>query len=251
MRYWIPEQEVGVNKMSERFIGILGGMGPEATLALYQRILSFTPVRRDQEHVHVLIDSNPKIPDRTVAILQGGESPLPMMIEGARNLERAGADFLVIPCNTAHHWLTELRDTLSIPVIDMIGETASLIAAHRPPLRRIGLLATAGTLHTDLYQNALRKEGVEVLTPSTKEEHQIMDAIHRIKAGDHTVKDDVVAVAHRLMDEGAEGIILGCTELSLVVEEGDLTCPLFDPLSILARLAVQRAREINPQDRDV
>ena len=78
-----------------------------------------------------------------------------------------------------------------------------------------------------------------------------MNAIHRIKAGDHTVKDDVVAVAYHLMDESAEGIILGCTELSLVVEEGDLPCPLFDPLSILARLAVQRAREINPQDRDV
>jgi len=166
-----------------------------------------------------------------------------MMIEGARTLERAGAHVLVIPCNTAHHWLADLQKAVSIPIIDMINETASLIAAHRPPLRKIGLLATAGTLHTDLYQNALRKEGVEVLTPSTKEEHQIMDAIHRIKAGDHTVKDDVVAVAHHLMDEGAEGVILGCTELSLVVEEGDLSCPLFDPLSILAARVVEWAGE--------
>lgn len=240
-----------MNKMSERIIGILGGMGPEATVELLRRLLAATPAECDQDHIHVLIDSNPKIPDRTAAILKGGESPLPMMIEGARNLERAGAHFLVIPCNTAHYWLSDLEKAVSIPIIDMIGETASLITAYRPPLRKIGLLATAGTLHTDLYQNALRKERVEVLTPPTKEEHQIMNAIHRIKAGDHTVKDDVVAVAHHLMDEGAEGIILGCTELSLVVEEGDLPCPLFDPLSILARLAVQRAREINPQDRDV
>jgi aspartate racemase len=237
--------------MSERIIGILGGMGPEATVELLRRLLAATPAECDQDHIHVLIDNNPKIPDRTAAILKGGESPLPMMIEGARTLERAGAHVLVIPCNTAHHWLADLQKAASIPIIDMINETASLIAAHRLPLREIGLLATAGTLHTGLYQNALRKEGVEVLTPSTKEEHQIMDAIHRIKAGDHTVKDDVVAVAHHLMDEGAEGIILGCTELSLVVEEGDLSCPLFDPLSILARLAVQRAREINPQDQDV
>lgn len=240
-----------MNKMSERVIGILGGMGPEATVELLRRLLVATPAECDQDHIHVLVDNNPKIPDRTAAILKGGESPLPMMIKGARTLERAGAHVLVIPCNTAHHWLADLQKAVSIPIIDMINETTSLIAAHRPPLRKIGLLATAGTLNTGLYQRALARKGISVLVPPLKEESQIMDAIHRIKAGDHTVKDDVVAVAHHLMDEGAKGIILGCTELSLVVEEGDLPCPLFDPLSILARLAVQWAREINPQNQDV
>ncbi len=237
--------------MSERIIGILGGMGPEATVELLRRLLAATPAECDQDHIHVLIDSNPKIPDRTAAILKGKEIPLPMMIEGAKTLERAGAHFLIIPCNTAHHWLADLQKAVSIPIIDMINETTSLIATHRPPLRKIGLLATAGTLNTGLYQRALARKGISVLVPPLKEESQIMDAVHRIKAGDHAVKNDVVAVAHHLTDEGAKGIILGCTELSLVVEEGDLSCPLFDPLSILARRAVEWVRAVDAEGRDV
>jgi len=132
----------------KRVIGILGGMGPAATLALYERILALTSAECDQDHLHVIIDSNPKIPDRTAAILGDGESPLPAMIEGARTLERAGANVLVIPCNTAHHWLADLQKAVSIPIIDMINETASLIAAHRPLLRKIGLLATAPSTPT-------------------------------------------------------------------------------------------------------
>jgi len=116
----------------KRVIGILGGMGPEATVALYKRILDRTPAKRDQDHLRVIIDSNPKIPDRTAAIVGKGESPLPMMTEGVRNLERVGADFLIIPCNTAHHWLSELRKAVSIPIIDMVGETAAAVAAHTP-----------------------------------------------------------------------------------------------------------------------
>lgn len=235
----------------KRVIGILGGMGPAATLALYERILALTSAERDQDHLHVIIDSNPKIPDRTAAILGKGESPLPAMIESAKALKRAGADFLVIPCNTAHHWLADLQKAVSIPIIDMIGETTSLIASHRPPLRKIGLLATSGPLRTDLYHNALRKKGIEVITPSTEEETQVMDAIHRIKAGDHTVKVAILDVVQRLLDCGAEGIVPGCTELSLVVGENDLACPLFDPLSILARKAVEWAKERNHQEQDV
>ena len=229
--------------MSERTIGILGGMGPEATVEFLRRLLAATPAECDQDHIHVLVDNNPKIPDRTAAILKGGESPLPMMIEGTRTLEHAGAHVLVIPCNTAHHWLADLQKAVSIPIIDMITETASLIAAHRPPLRKIGLLATAGTLHTGLYQRIFDGRGISVLVPPLKEETHIMDVINRIKSGNHTVKDDVVAVVHHLMNEGAKGIILGCTELSLVVEEGDLPCPLFDPLSILAARVVEWAEE--------
>ena len=225
--------------MRGQIVGVLGGMGPEATVELLRRLLAATPAECDQDHIHVLVDNNPKIPDRTAAILKGGENPLPIMIEGSRNLERAGARVLVIPCNTAHHWLADLQKAVSIPIIDMIGETASLIAAHRPPLRKIGLLATAATLHTSLYQRVLTGKGISVLVPPLKEKTQIMDVINRIKAGDYTVKDDIIAVAHHLMDEEAEGIILGCTELSLVVSQGDLCVPIFDPLSILVARVVK------------
>ncbi len=99
----------------EKIIGILGGMGPAATLALYERIIALTPAQCDQDHLRVIIDSNPKIPDRTAAILGNGESPLPAMAESAKTLERAGADFIVIPCNTAHYWLDELQKEVAIP----------------------------------------------------------------------------------------------------------------------------------------
>jgi len=223
-------------------VGILGGMGPAATLALYERILALTPAERDQDHIRVIIDSNPKIPDRTAAILGDGESPLPAMIEGARTLERAGANVLVIPCNTAHHWLLPLRESISIPIINMVGETAAEVAGYTPPFQKVALLATTGTINTALYQQALAEKGITVLVPTTQEQDAIMDVIHRIKGKDHMVKGQILPVVQSLLDQGAQGLILGCTELSLVVEEGDLRCPLFDPLAVLARRAVEWAR---------
>lgn len=223
-------------------VGILGGMGPAATLALYERILALTPAERDQDHIRVIIDSNPKIPDRTAAILGDGESPLPAMIEGARTLERAGANVLVIPCNTAHHWLLPLRESISIPIINMVGETAAEVAGYTPPFQKVALLATTGTINTALYQQALAEKGITVLVPTTQEQDAIMDVIHRIKDKDHMVKGQILPVVQSLLDQGAQGLILGCTELSLVVEEGDLRCPLFDPLAVLARRAVEWAR---------
>lgn len=230
-----------------RTVGILGGMGPEATLELFRQIITLTPARKDQEHLHIVIDSNPLIPDRTAAILEEDESPLPMMINGVRVLEQAGADFLVIPCNTAHHWLSYLRKAVSIPIIDMISETATAIASCNPPIKVVGLLATMGTVKCGLYQQALGDHDVSLLVSTDQEQARIMDAIAHIKAGDHSVKGTVMAMAQHLIDQGARGIISGCTELSLVVEEAALSCPLFDPLSILARRAVEWANENSAQ----
>ena len=229
--------------MAEQMIGILGGMGPEATAELFRRIFDLTPAKCDQDHLHVIIDSNPKIPDRTAAILRGKESPLPLLIAAARNLERAGADFIAIPCNTAHYWLSELRGAVSIPIIDMIGETAECVAKHSPSLRKIGLLATAGTLRSGLYQQAFADRGIALLTPSDKQETEVMLAIKRIKAGDHDVRGSLIGISEELIKRGAEGIIPGCTELSLVVTQNVLSVPVFDPLSILAERVVALARE--------
>lgn len=216
----------------EKRIGILGGMGPEATVELLRRILEATSAKRDQDHIHVLVDSNPKIPDRTSAIFDEAESPLPLLVAAAKNLETCGAGCIIIPCNTAHHWLVRLRESVSIPVVNMIGETATRIAAYRPSLHTIGLLATSGTLHTNLYQNAFDKEGLRLLVPGEEEVKIVMHAIHSIKAGDHNVCSELIAVAQRLVEQGAEGLIPGCT---------DFSCPLFDPLSILASYAVEWA----------
>ncbi len=218
-------------------------MGPEATVELFRRIIALTPAKRDQDHLHVLIDSNPKIPDRTAAIRGQGESPLPLLIAAAKNLERAGADFIIIPCNTAHHWLHELREIISIPIIDMIGQTAERVASQQSSAQWIGLLSTEGTLRSGLYQNAFASRGIALLVPNDQQEAAVMQAIHRIKAGDHSVRGAMIDVAKGLIARRAEGIIPGCTELSLVISPDSLPVPVFDPLSILAERAVALARK--------
>jgi len=227
--------------MNEQIVGIIGGMGPAATLDLFRRILWNTPAQCDQDHLHILVDNNPKIPDRTKAILGQGSDPLPALIRSAQRLQQAGADFLIMPCNTAHHWLPKLREQIEIPIVDMVKQTATAIAGHRPPLEAIGILATMGTLCAALYQNALTQEGLAALTPADKSQKQVMEAIYQVKAGNHDVKHLVLPTIKELTGKGADGLILGCTELSLLGLEEDTASPIFDPLSILASRAVELA----------
>lgn len=227
--------------MARATIGVLGGMGPEATVRLYGLLVSHTPAKRDQDHLRILVDNNSNIPDRTAAILDGGADPLTELEASARLLERAGASFLVIPCNTAHHWLPRLRSRVGIPILDMVGETATAVSEHRPALRRVGLLATTGTLRTQLYPSALRVGGVTTLEPTAEEQARVMAVIYGIKAGDRGVRPDLVRLGRILLERGAAALILGCTELSLVDEMHALGCPLFDPLDIVARRAVEVA----------
>jgi len=227
----------------EGTIGIIGGMGPEATLRLFELLIAATPARRDQDHLRILIDSNPKIPDRTAAVLGEGSDPLPALLASAVLLQRAGADFLLIPCNTAHHWLPELQEKLEIPIVDMVGETVAAVAARTPRLERVGLLATTGTVRTGLYPCALTGAGIAVVETTPQEQESVMRVIYGIKAGNRAVGSDLVQVGRNLIERGAQGLILGCTELSLVEETLELGCPLFDPLAILARRAVGVAKD--------
>jgi len=226
----------------EPIIGILGGMGPEATVELFRMIIELTPAKTDQEHFRILIDNNPKVPDRTAAIRGEGEDVLPVLADSGRMLQNAGADFLAIPCNTAHYWLEELRQSLSIPVIDMIGETALAVSRHAPTLRTVGLLATTGTVEVGLYQKALNERDVHVMLPDEEEQARIMEAIYKVKAADYTGKENVVNVGNRLIAQGAGGIVLGCTEIPLLVNQDDFSCSVFNALGILAQKAVELAR---------
>ncbi len=151
--------------MAEKTIGVLGGMGPEATLALYGQIIANTPAAADQDHLRVVIDSNPRVPDRTAAILHGGPSPVAAMQRSAEALARAGADFLVIPCASAHFFLDELIPRISLPVVSMFDVTAAEIRRRRPPIRTVGLLATSGTITGGRFQERLTREGIATLTP--------------------------------------------------------------------------------------
>ncbi len=230
-------------------IGILGGMGPAATVDLYLKILKATPAETDQDHLRVIIDVNPKVPDRTRAILVGDVDPVPLMLETARNLERAGADFLLIPCNTAHYFYERIQQGISIPVVHMIREAAKTATEQFPTLSKVGLLATTGTVTTGLYQKAFSAYGVTVITPDPwMQEHLVMEAVYGkegIKAGisDQRPVGKLRDAARSLVDEGAQLIVAGCTEVSLVRQKVEIAVPWLDPPEVLARVAVERALE--------
>ena len=231
----------------ERIIGVLGGMGPEATSDLFQKIIKHTPASKDQDHLRIIIDNNPKIPDRTPAVLGTGESILPLMAETARNLERAGADFIVIPCVTAHYFLTDLRREIGTPIISIVEELGNELDSHFPDVKRIGLISTTGTIKGRIFQQTLEEMAREVLVPSEEDQKGlVMEAIYGkkgIKAG-HTGlenKRKVVEAAEHLIRKGAQGVIAGCTEIPLVLKDEDIAVPLFDTLLILAKAAIREA----------
>lgn len=229
--------------MGEKIIGILGGMGPEATADLFMRIIRSTPVKRDQDHFRVIIDSNSKIADRTPAVLGTGPSPLPTIVETGKNLERAGADFLIMPCNTAHFFYAEIQAELGIPLLHMIRLSAKHIKEDYPQIKRVGLLATDGTLASKLYQEAYGEYGIEIINPTDASQTDVMDAVYRdIKTGDLETGGKLLhRVAVELIEAGSDAVICGCTEVSLVIHDGDMSVPVVDPLQVLAEEAVKLA----------
>jgi aspartate racemase len=173
------EEANGRNPM----IGILGGMGPEATLDLYRHIISLTPASRDQDHLRVLIYSNPKIPDRTEAITADGESPLVELVESAKLLEREGAGIIAMPCNSAHYFLPQMQRAVSIPILDMIEETCRTLRQTLPSVQKAELIAALGTVRSGVYHRSLEKAGIEILVPTREDQEKIQSAINQVKAG--------------------------------------------------------------------
>lgn len=230
--------------MAEKVIGVLGGLGPWATLDFFEKILRLTPAQRDQDHLHVIIDSNAKIPDRSPAILGGGEDPTPALIATAVSLERAGADLLVIPCNTAHAFYDAVAASVRIPVLHIMEEVAAVLRLEWPGVRRAGVLATRATVAAELYHRAFAAVGVDVLTPDDDGQEIVTQAIYSVKAG--TLGGDattaVAGVARGLIALGAGALVLGCTELPFVLRPEDVAVPLLDGNLILARAAVRAAR---------
>lgn len=232
--------------MAEKVIGILGGMGPEATLSLFEKIIANTPATRDQDHLRVIIDSNAKIPDRTPAILGQGETPVPAIIESGRTLERAGADFIVIPCVSAHFFFDELSGQLTLPILSLFDAVAEELERQQPVPAAVGLLATTGTIHGGRFQERLLKSGIDTLVPGLDDQKRVMSVIYRVKAtssgaGREEMKSELRSVITTLVDRGAQAIMAGCTEIPLVLRSQDVPVPFFDSLVVLARAAIVRA----------
>ena len=235
--------------MSKKTIGILGGMGPEATLDCFGKIIKNTPAQRDQDHLRVVIDSNPVAPDRTPAIIGNGPSPVPVIVEGCHTLEKAGADFIIIPCVSAHFFIDEIKRKSHLPILSIFNVVAETIARDYPAIRTVGLLGTTGTVKGGLFQKRLAQGKIKTVAPDEAVQSTIMEAIYDIKntAPTHTrseITADLVAAADSLVGnkpDGAEAIIAGCTEIPLALGQQNLSVPYFDSLTILARAAILRA----------
>lgn len=223
----------------ERVIGVLGGMGPEATASLYMKLIKATPVSKDQDHHHVIIDSNPKIPDRTQAILYGGPSPVNEMVKTASNLEKAGATVLVMPCITAHYFYNELNETLSIPIYHVLNGLNEYIKNNYPHVKKIGVLSTTATQEMQLFQKAIT--GVEIIHPNEAiQKNKVMEAIYGeegIKLGgkiSYTKGLLKEAADYLIHEKQCELIIGGCTEIELALRPEDISVPFIDPMKVAA-----------------
>jgi aspartate racemase len=224
-------------------------MGPEATVAFYARLVERTPAARDQDHLRVIVDGNPKVPDRTAAIVGNGESPVPAMRAGIDALARAGADFVVIPCVSAHAFLDDLRRGASLPLVSIFDAVADDVRADPRGIDQIGLLATTGTVRAGFFERRLREAGIGVLLPDDDEQARVLAAIFSIKAGAtaadrHERRRDLRAIAGRLVARGARGIVLGCTEVPLVFGPADAPVPVFDSLVCLAGATIRAAGRV-------
>lgn len=217
-------------------LGIIGGMGPQATLDLYEKIVRHTPAHCDQEHLHVIIDSYPQIPDRTACICGQGEDPLPFLEASAQRLQQAGAEALLMPCNTAHYFVPELRRRISLPFLHIAEATlASMDPAQHG--KRIGVLETRGTRAAGIYRHALEAAGYQAVEPDEVQAAQLMRCIYEgAKAGKTAeyapfLNDTVSAMA-------ADSFILACTEIPLFLPYWKDPRPVVDATDALARAAV-------------
>jgi len=217
---------------ASKTLGVLGGMGPAATLDFLAKLQAATPVSREQDHLRVLVDINPKVPDRNNSYDAAG----PVLAEMAVGLRDAGAKVLAIACNTAHAYADQVRAS-GLPLVDLI-ETAGL-AALALGAERVGVLGTNGALA--LYRRTFSHQALEAVTLDDHEQVEFMALLYRIKHGElgPESRETMAALAHRLVGKGAQVVVAGCTEVPLVMGAGDLSVPFIDATEALARRCVE------------
>ena len=224
-----------------KIVGVIGGMGPAATVHFMGRVLDLTPATGDQDHLRLIVDNNSGVLDRNAAIAGSGPSPAPMLVAMARGLERAGAEMLVMPCNTAHAFAGAIVAASDLPFIDLIEAASDEAVAHKAA--RVGVLAADGCLQAGLYQHALARRHVSPVFLEPRAQARFMGLIYAIKSGDRgpDVRAGMKALAEELVGAGAQALIAGCTEVPLVLGPDDVPVPLTDSLDALARATIAAA----------
>ena len=224
-------------------------MGPDTTIDFMAKVIAATPAKKDQDHAHLLVDQNPGLPNRQEALLGDGEDPGPAMAAMARGLERAGADFLVMPCNTAHAFLPAIREAVSIPLLSIVGVTVDACRGHDA----VGVMATAGCIRAGLYQDALGAAGIAPVLPDDDAVEEITRLAFAIKLGDRgpEVTAGMKTLADALVAQGAGALVAACTEIPLVLTQDMLGVPLVSSTDVLARAtaAICAGRQPLPVDK--
>lgn len=221
-----------------RTLGVIGGVGPLSTAYFMETLINLTDATIDQEHINMIVLNHAEIPDRTSYILDNTKpNPVNMMTEDAKKLEHWGADILVILCNTAHYFFDELQKSVTIPFVNMIEETAIYLEGHG--IKRAGILATNGTIFTNIFQNALARHGIVGVCPGVENQQFVMDIIYdNIKAAKPVDLDKFKSVVNELRLGECDRIILGCTELSILKREYSLNEFYVDSLELLAKATI-------------
>ncbi len=225
--------------MNKKVLGVLGGMGPAASAHFYTMLTKFTKASCDGEHMKIFLFSATDIPDRTAFILgKSAESPLPKMRAAAETLVLAGAEIIAVPCNTAEYFHADLQKNCPVPVLRTAHESAAFSAALG--VRKLGIMATEGTVRARIYHRALAEFGIIPATPSARGQEKLNGIIYSsVKKSRPPDKADFRAVADELLAKGSEAIVLGCTELSLVkLDENDKKYSFIDSLEVLAKKSI-------------
>jgi len=233
MKYSIGEKKYTV--------GIIGGMGPEATIDFMSRVIALTPSQRDQDHIHMVVENNPHIPDRQST----AENDL-IAIELtaiAERLEVAGADFLVLPCNTAHVFIDDLLKNIQIPFVHIVSETVNEIVKEHTNVKNVGLLATDMCINSGIYHQAIKSVDRTVLVLEQQDQKSCMQLIFDVKKGKYSksTKTDMVRLADQLIQKGADIIVAGCTEIPLILDTKSINVPLVSSTEVLAKRTVEIA----------
>ena len=220
-------------------IGIIGGMGPLATVDLYRRIVLRTKAEKDQEHIHVIIDNNTNIPDRTKAIVGGGGDPTIELIKSAKMLERSGADFLIMPCNTAHYFIDILKESVHIPFVNMLEETVQYTLDKYGRDKVVGIMATDGTIKSKIYENYYSKLGIKTVVPEKTQEKIVKFIYDVIKSGKYNEGTDLFfECVEELKSMGADIFLLGCTELSSAQYLYKFEGTFINPMEVLTEKSI-------------
>ncbi|MBN3752105.1 aspartate/glutamate racemase family protein [Paraburkholderia sp. Tr-20389] len=233
-------------------VGVVGGVGPAATIDFLDKVVRNTPATRDQDHIRLIVEQNPQIPDRTENLIGNGADPTVSLYATCKRLEEGDADIIAIPCNTAHAFVERIQPYLGIPIVNMLTETVRYVCESWPAHRDIGVLATSGTIASGVYEKALESQGLRQVAPDEALQKCVMAAIYGnngVKAGFTTgrCQEDIAAAVEGLIAQGVEIIILGCTELPLLLPLAEFIgrngkrARLVDPTDVLARRCIAYA----------